>query len=376
LKRNAVPRLAAAVLLLAALPAAAGQISDKIWLRGTEEPQVVQITEETIDGIKAGAVSFSLKAVVRVQYGDGPFAYREAEQHEEQARYEEAIRLYETALRDQVCQRRWWLEPACKYRIALCQLESGELDEAVKSFQKLLAEHANTRWKLDALLGLGRVYFDKKQYGPAITQFKELATLAAQKQFEEWGFRANLWEAKALREDGKLDDALQLIQKIVGAATGDRYEDIYIAARTEEAVILMAKGKYDEAVELLGKLVQRIGTAVAKEIESGGETRVQQIESVCFNTLGQCYLQMGNKAGDDNKKKGYYHEALLSFLWTVVLYQRLPAQHAEALFHAAECFEKLGQRTRADELRNECIQRYPDSPFGRRLRPAERAAGR
>lgn len=363
-------RLLTAGLLAAAGVAAAGQITDRVYMKGSDKPQLVQITAESIDkGIKAGPVGFSLKAVARVEYGDAPFAFREAEQHREQARYDEAIRLYQTALRDQVCKRRWWLEPNCKYKIALCHLEAGEPDEAIQAFQKLLAEHPDTRWKPDAFLGLGRVYFDQRQYAAAVQQFDRLARLAAEKEFEGWLLRAYLWKAKALRANDRPKEAMDLINKILGAR-GDKHEDVYIEARTEEAVIYMAQQRYDKAVDLLNDLIQRIANAVAKEIESGTETRYQRVEARCFNTLGRCYLEMGSKKATAPKdKESRYWEALLSFLWNVVLYQRLPAEHAEALFYAAQCFDKLDQRTRATELRNELVQRYPDTLYAQKVQP-------
>lgn len=370
--------LAAVVLVAAGVVARAGEISDRIWLKGSNDPKVVRITGESLDGIVAGPVGFNITQVVRVRYADAPFAFREAEQHREQGRYDEAIRLYETALKDQVCKRTFWLYPNCRYYIALCHLEDGSADAlkaASTAFEALLAQHADTRFKPDAILGLGRIHFEQKDYRSAIRRFDELAQLAAAKNFEEWLYRSYLWKAKSLRTDKQYKEALELIRKIVGAAKGEKFEDVYIEARTEEAVIAMVQGQYDKAIDLLNGLVQRIAPAVAKEIEGGSETRAQRIESTCFNTLGHCYLQMGNKAADAKKKQGYYHEALLKFLWTVVLYQRLPAQHAEALFHAAECFDKLDKRTRATELRNELVQRYPDSPFTRRVQPARAAAG-
>jgi tetratricopeptide (TPR) repeat protein len=365
-----------AAALLVAATATAGQVTDRVWLKGGKDPQVTQITKESLDGITAGNIVFPITGIVRIQYGDAPFAFREAEQHRDQGRYDEAIRLYETALKDQVCKRPWWLHPNCKYKIALCHLEADELDDAEKTFRSVISEHAESRWVLDAMLGLGRVQFDRKKYANAITQFDELAQLAARKNLEEWQLRASLWKARALREDKRTDDALSLIQKIVKAPQGSRYQDIVTAARTEEAVIYMAQGKYKEAVDLLQKLIQDVAAAVAEEVNEGGDTRAQRIEAVCFNTLGHCYLQQGNKKADAKDKEGLYYEALLSFLWNVVLYQRLPAEHAEALYYAAECFDKLDQRTRATELRNELVQRYPDSTFARKIRPETKAAGK
>jgi len=360
--------------LLGLSAATAGTAMDKVWLKGAKDAQIVRITAESVDGVVAGRLNFSIAGVVRVEYGDAPFSFKEAHQHREQGRYEEAIRLYEAALRSKLvaAERRFWLEPNCLYYIALCRLEEGsDLKAAEAAFAKLLGAHPKTRFLPDATLGLGRVQFDEKKYADAMKRFDELARVAAEKNWEGWLYRAYLWKSRCLRELKRHDDAMQLITKIVGGAKGEKFEDIYVEARVEEAVLLMAQGKHDKAVDLLRSLIKRIAAAVAGEVQKGADTRVQRIEARCFNTLGQCYLAMAKSSSDKTKADGYLREAMLSFLWTVVLYQRLPIEHAEALFYGAECFDKLSQRPRATELRNELIQRYPDTPFARKVRPAK-----
>jgi tetratricopeptide (TPR) repeat protein len=369
-----LPLRCAAGLLLASLvvsAATAGTAMDKIWLKGAKEPQIVRVTGESVDGTQ---LKFSIAGILRVEYGDAPFSFKEAHQHREQGRYEEAIRLYEAALRSKLVadDRRFWLEPNCLYYIALCRLEEGgDIKAAEAAFAKLLSAHPKTRFLPDATLGLGRVQFDQQKYTDAMKRFDELARVAAEKNWEGWLYRAYLWKSRCLRELKRYDDAIGLISKIVGGAKGEKFEDIYVEARVEEAILHMARGKHDKAVDLLRGLIKRIAAAVADEVQKGADTRVQRIEARCFNTLGQCYLAMAKSTSDKKKAEGYLREAQLSFLWTVVLYQRLPVEHAEALFYGAECFEKLDQRPRATELRNELIQRYPDTPFARKVRPAK-----
>jgi tetratricopeptide (TPR) repeat protein len=96
---------------------------------------------------------------------------------------------------------------------------------------------------------------------------------------------------------------------------------------------------------------------------------MQRTEAQCYNELGQCYLLQGAKSG----KKDDLREALLAFLWNVVLHSRLRAEYTEALFNAAVCFEKLGERPRAAELRNELLKSFPESPQARKLGAASPA---
>ena len=377
MKSNRAPfrwRLSAVGLLLAALvvpTASAATIIDRIWLRGKAEPQSGTVTEASIDGVKMGQAQFSLAGVVKIAYGDAPRGFRDGLSYREQGRYDEAVRALQSALRGKLG-REWWVKPDSRYYIALCYLEEGaDLAKAEKAFEELVEKHPTTRFLPDAILGLGRVKFTQGKYKDAIVQFDKLISLAARKAWESWQYQGYLWKARALRQDTRYKEALALIKKIVDNARDAKFEDVYTEALTEQAILLMDQGTYDAAIDLLGKLVKRIAPAVAKEIGDGSETRMQRTEARCFNTLGACYLKMGNKA-TGAKKEGYHRDALLAFLWTVVLYQRLPAEHAEALFNAAECFNKLKQQKRATELANELSQRYPDSPYTRRVQPKKK----
>lgn len=376
------PLAAAAGLLLAAglgSRAWAGA-QDKIYQKGAAEPVLAVITGESIDEIKSaggaeGAVSFPTRGVDRIDYADRPFAFKDGEEKRKMGRYAEAIDLLGNAMRTdpRMC-RQFWLLPGCRFQIAMCYLEDGsDMKTAKAKFEEFLENHRDSRYLLDAYLGLGRVLFAAKDYDGALTRFGSLAAEAVKKNWEEFMFLGYLWQGRTLMEQGKYDQALDTVERVIKGAPPDKYGDIVIQAKTAKATILVRQEKFDKAVALFRELIKEIGPFVAREIakesEGSRDTRMQRTEAQCYNELGQCYLLQGAKSG----KKDDLREALLAFLWNVVLHSRLRAEYTEALFNAAVCFEKLGERPRAAELRNELLKSFPESPQARKLGAASPA---
>ena len=238
-------------------------------------------------------------------------------------------------------------------------------------FKELLDKHPKTRFLPDAYLGLGRVQFVAKKYDAALAQFDKLASLAVVKHWDEWLYVSLLWKSRTFLEQKNYPEALKTVKKVVDSADPQRHGDIVVEARTVEATIYVRTSRYDRAAELLRGLIKSVGQKVAVEIERGGD-RMQRTEAQCYNALGQCYLKQAEKT----KKELDYREAVLAFLWTVVLHQQRPAEHAEALYHAAICFDKLDQRRRATELRNELADKHPDSPYARMVQSPGAAAAK
>jgi len=359
--------------LLAGRAALAGA-ADQVFQKGAEKPLVVYITSETYDEIKTtgGGPSFNPMGIDHIVYGDRPQAFHEGEEMRKQGRYEEAIRYYEAALRTPpTMTRHELLDPACYYSIALCLLEDGsDLAAAEAKFKELLEKSPKTRLYPDALFGLGRVMVRAKKYDAAVAQFEKLIKIAVEKSWEEWTYQGYLGKAQALLELEKYKDALAAANKTADA----RYTDIRIQGESIKAQIYVRQGEYAQAAKLLRELVDKLAPEVAREIERNTGSRMQRTEAQCYNALGHCYLKQGTKnKSDKNKSDDDIREAALSFLWTVVLHQRQPAEHAEALFYAAECFTKLKDNSRATELRNELTEKYPDSPYSRQIRPATEA---
>jgi len=356
------------LLLLAASPAAlagAAAAPDRILVKGAKDPQFHAVTDENIDEVKMGNASIRVSAIVQIDYSDAPEAYRRGHDNRQQRIYGEAIKYFTNAMNNPLA-RKFWLLPACSYHIALCYLDQGtDMATAEARFTEYLQKFPNSRWVPDALLGLGKALLATKKHDAALARFRELVKLAEAKG-EGWEERAaagHLWQARVFLEADKPDEALRNVKRVADTIA-DPKNDLVIQANTVKAMIFLKQDKLKEAIDLLRQLLRDIAPSVAAEVEAGGaETRMQRTEAQCYNILGHAYL----KRFADTKQAADLSEALLAFLWTVVLYPReqFNDERAEALFYAAQCFEKRKETRRATELLNELQERYPDSPFNR-----------
>ena len=364
------------VLAVAAAPraeaAAAAGFTDKITVRGARELAVGAIVSESMDEIKlADGRAFATMTVTNIDYSDAPQAFRVATDRRLQTVYPEAIRYYEAAGRNPQV-RQLWAGPACLYYVALCHLEQGEdLAAAEAKFRELLEKFPKTRFRFDALLGLGRVQYEAARYEAAIAQFTTLAKEAAAASWEDWQYMAYIWQARSLLEQGeknaaKYDEALAVVKRVIALGpASQKFGDLVIQAKTIEAMVLVRKGEYKQAIEKLNVLIKEISPFVAGEVDKNADVRMQRTEAQCYNALGQAQLkQYGVLKSEEDLRR-----ALLAYLWTVVLYPRpaFAAEHAEALSQAASCFDRLKQGTRATELKNELLEKYPESPYARAL---------
>ncbi|MBL7222289.1 MAG: tetratricopeptide repeat protein [Candidatus Brocadiae bacterium] len=322
---------------------------DEIYLRGQEDkPIVTSITADTIKEIKAGGAVFNPLGVLRVVYSGAPQGYRNAEAHRESGRFEEALTGYQTTLRNLTDKdRKFWLEPHCRYYIAECYLEMGDLARAEAAYTELLDKHPDTRFKPDAMMGRGRVNYEAGNFAAAERRFDDLEVFAAKASWPVWLYEAYGWKARCLRKQKAYSKALDYVRKVI-VAPPRKYEDIITLARTEEALIYVDQGEYDKAAGLLNKQIDRIAPSVDKG------ARFARMEAQCKNALGNCYLKRFEKSKD----KKDLQEALIGFLWNVTLHVGLP-ERTEALTKAAACFEQLGQKTRAVELRDELQGKEP-----------------
>ena len=369
---------AACILLLLLAGAPVGRAatigSDAIHRKAQGEPIRGVITAETIDGVQFGEkMSIPSVAISQVDYYDTPEAFRRGHDRRQQGIFAEAIKYYETAAKTPNV-RKFWIEPACLYYAGLCHLDEGvDMAAAVAKFQELLQGYPNSRYVPDTLLGLGRAHYTARKWEAALAQFKKLAELAAGKTaWEEWLGTAYLWQAKTYLDANKPVEAMANAKKVKDVVQDPKH-DIVVQARAVEAKVMLEQDKPKEAVDMLRALIKDLAPRVAEEIDrSDAAARLQRTEAQCYNALGQAYLKLYAKS----KKEEDLRESLLAFLWTVVLYPRsqFALEHAEALFHAAQCFEKLKQKARATELLNELSEKYPDSPYNTRT-PGTTKAG-
>ncbi len=358
------------LLLAAAAPVAhAGAIAnDLIWVKGKDTPIPGVVIAESIEGIKlAGGPGWPITSVVRIDYFDAPDAFKKGLDSRQQTAYPAAIKSFESALRNPTKAREFWLNPACRYYIALSYLDDGtDLAAAEAKFKEFLELHKDSRYAPDAILGLGRTLAAQKKYDAAIAQFKKLLDLGEGKAgWDDWLATAYLWQSQTYLDADQAENALRASKRVLDILADPRH-DLATQARKIQAKVLLKQNEPDKAVTLLKAIIKDIAPRVAEEVEKGGaEVRMQRTEAQCYNSLGDAYLALHAKG----KKEEDLREALLAFMWTVVLYPRseLEAERAEALYKAAECFRKLKQGARATDLNNELAEKYPNSPYARLL---------
>lgn len=185
---------------------------------------------------------------------------------------------------------------------------------------EFLQKHETSSFAPDARMKLAEAYFHRQDFANAQTQFETVARENPNGRFAE---KAQFFAAEsALQSMGaqSLDRALVLLDEVVG-----RNGELKWAARNEQASIERRLGKLQQALTLYDEVLQSDAKPAEKR------------EALCAKADTLYEL-----AGDD---RGKYNAAL-------ELYQQLAASDApahwrdQALFKAATCLEKLGDRAR------------------------------
>jgi tetratricopeptide (TPR) repeat protein len=258
---------------------------------------------------------------------------------------------------------------------ALVQLDKIKLETVVKPEVRadiaFYRAYANARM---ALAGAGNI----KDAGGMMFQFASTNTnnyhyLQAQEMLGE-----------LLVADGNIDAALKAYA-LLDASPIDEYK---MRAGTARGRALLSQKKYPEAQAEFEKVLtipfnpmtqkgtsaesQRfaavLGKAQCQAYTGGFEDAIKELEgniianinpeeaalqALAYNTLGNCYNQK-----PDGKKS-----ALLAFLHVDVLYNSVPAAHAEALWNLSGLWVDIGKNERGQECLNRLNRLYPGSPW-------------
>jgi len=78
------------------------------------------------------------------------------------------------------------------------------------------------------------------------------------------------------------------------------------------------------------------------------------------------------RRGDMDFEKGNFEDALIDgYLRTVLMYRQQKRYQPEALFKAAQAFEKINRPADAEDMRKTLLAQYPDSEYSTRARTGE-----
>ncbi|NDC54237.1 MAG: hypothetical protein EBZ74_08050 [Planctomycetia bacterium] len=180
---------------------------------------------------------------------------------------------------------------------------AGKADAALAAYATLAKGPA--AFKVRSAAAKAGMLFDQQKFAEALTEFDAaLAIDAGDDAGAEQKRAAQLGKARCLAKLGKNDDAVALVQGIIGQAD-------------------------PEEKELLGR---------------------------AYNVLGSAYRAAGDRDQD----------AVIAYLTVDLVYNGSPDNHAEALAHLAELWEKAKNPERARECRKQLLDSYPASPWARK----------
>jgi tetratricopeptide (TPR) repeat protein len=166
------------------------------------------------------------------------------------------------------------------------------------------------------------------------------ATITALARMPKAGDRASVLRTKVLARQGKHDQAVAELDRLIASAPKGSERQRY--AMLAKAESLAAIRKYKEAEALVRQVIQ---ANPAEDADS---------QAPAYNTLGDC-LRAANRPKD----------ALIAYLHTDMLYSKDKEEHPRALHGIASAFRQLKQDARADEFAQRLKQEYPRSAWTR-----------
>lgn len=301
----------------------------------------VEVEVTGADGQKS-KVSSPTAEVREVRYGDQPSAYAKAMFDLKQGKFDAVAAGLDALLKDPKSPR--WLPQYALITLGNAYMAWAERDKskyplAQASFERLIKEGPNSRFIVEASLGLSQCYLALGQHDKATGALANVI-----KEPSPYGERAalqgELQLGKVLEAQGKHVDAEKKYAAIV--TRGEKsFPELATEALLNRAGCLTKMQKYADAQAILGK--------VAKEAQTEG------LKALAYNNLGECLLAQKE-----------LREAQLAFLRVVVLYFKTKDEHARSLYWAGQCFEKSGDPARAKELYEELRAKYPDSAWAKK----------
>jgi TolA-binding protein len=269
---------------------------------------------------------------------------------------------------------------ALRFRVAEATYQSGDTEAAMQQLRQFVRTAATDAYLPEAYFLLGRGYADQRQQQEAQTFFEQLidsypdhprvpeAALRLGEMYEQDEqysqavnaymragdhpeaptdvvARARYGEAMALLQQGRANDAEQLLRQIVRAQDSER---LVASARLGLARIAEENGSLDEAQ----RLYRQVAEADADD-ESEAEARYR---------LGRLLRQSGNP-----------NQAITELERIPALFSGYPSWIARSYLEQARAYEQLGQNGEAQRLYDRVISRYGDTPFAEEARTAREA---
>ena len=347
------PAVAGLALGLALLAAGVG-LADQVTLNDGKQLSNCKVLSETAQEVQVslsgGATAdrtIPSEDIAAILYDDRSLEYKQAELFFKGGNYAKAVEAFK-AIGAAAKAGEWAAIYSAYYRAVSLQ-KWAESDpskgaEAVQALGDFVTVNKNSRFVYEARLGLAQAYLVQGKFDDA----RKLADdVVREKGNSAWALSARLLLARVkLRQN----DAAGALADFDAALAGlkDKAAPAWAQAAIGKGQALLALGKLEDAEKLLGDLIET--------------TQDSRLRAQAYNALGDGYF-----------KKENFAEARLKYLRVVLLYGPAdPAEHAKALYFAAECSRKLNDPKRANDLFKELVETYPGTPWAEKspIKPA------
>jgi tetratricopeptide (TPR) repeat protein len=268
--------------------------------------------------------------------------------------------LYEKALLKANPQTSKFLVCHFRYKIASLkarQAEDGVGDRAaaIAALQKFRADYPESRQIVPCLQALGRLLAAEGQSTKDVSDHFERLSKYAKDSPEI------MQESSRLKSELLISEARSVLNRNPEEAK-QRYAVAYdglkkildglppggdpvgrLELELALAECLGGQEKFDEALKETNRLME---VAVASPDEAK--------RASVYLTRGDCYRMWGNARVNNNRGEAIkqYRKAMWEYLWVDVVYNKDVNQHARALYHLAEIFEKMDDGARAEACKD------------------------
>ena len=209
----------------------------------------------------------------------------------------------------------------------------GDKNKAIASAMEFASSNRDSWHFYGTAKLLGDLALALKNYDRAIQYYGSLRSAPSAEAKVEMRYLIGMTHLRK----GDLNKAQDEFESVAGVNVASpavtRLKTLALAGK---AVTLARSGKADEGVALATGLIEELDPSDA------------ELAARIYNALGASHVAAGDAEG-----------AVLAYLHTHLLFSSLPDAHAEALSQLMELWGTIGHADRAEEVRQELMQRYP-----------------
>ena len=269
---------------------------------------------------------------------------------------------------------------ALRFRIAEATYQSGDTEAAMQQLRQFVRTASTDAYLPEAYFLLGRGYADQRQQQEATTFFRQLVDSYPDHPRVP---QAALRLGELYEQDERYGEALNAFMR-----AGDHPEaptDVVARARYGEAMTLLQQGRANDAEQLLRQVVRAQDSGRLVASARLGLARIAE-ENDALDEAQRLYRQVAEADADDESKaearyrlgrllrqSGNPNQAITELERIPALFSGYPSWIARSYLEQARAYEQLGQNGEAQRLYDRVISRYGDTRFAEEARTAREA---